>query len=61
MEQNLSMVIDQTRPLGMGISAHVKVHYRFCTFFLQTHQEILHLKEVFHNMYLEFVHTKSLA
>ena len=43
MEQNLSMVIDQTSPLGVGVSADIQVHYQFHTVF-KTHQEILYLK-----------------
>ena len=57
MEHNLSVVIDRTLPLGAGVSAHVKVHYQFHTMFVQTHQEILHFKEIFQNVHLIFLDT----
>ena len=40
MEQNLSMVIDKTPPVGVGVSVHIKVHYQLQAMFLQTHSEI---------------------
>ena len=43
MEQNLSMVINRTLPLGVGVSPHIKVHPQVCTIFMQPHQEILYL------------------
>ena len=46
MEENLSMFIDRTPPLGVGVSAHVKEHYHSHNMFLQTHQEILYLKDI---------------
>ena len=52
MEQNLSMVIDGTLPI---VSAHLKAHYQFHTMFIQTHQEMLYLKEVFQNVHLRFL------
>ena len=55
MEQNLSMVIDPTSPLGVGVSAHIKLHYQFHTLFLQTHQHILYLQKVLQNVHLKFL------
>ena len=53
--QNLSMAMNRMSPLCVGVAAHVKVHYKFCTMFSQSHQEILYLKEIFHNMYSGFL------
>ena len=54
MEWNVFMVIDRTPPLGVGVSSHIKVHYQFQTMFIQTCQEILYPKEIFHNMHSRF-------
>ena len=54
MEQNLSTVIDRALPIGAGVSDHIIVHYQFHTMFMQTHQEILYLKEIFLNMHSRF-------
>ena len=55
MEQNLSIIIDKTPSLGAGVSEHIKVHNQFCTVFLQAHQEILYLKEIFQNIHSKFL------
>ena len=55
MEQNLSTVIDRTSPTGVGVSAHIKLHDQFHTMFMQTHQEMLYLKEIFHSMDSRFL------
>ena len=47
MEQSLSMIIDRTPALGVGVSDHIKIHYQFHAMFTWTHQEILYLKEIF--------------
>ena len=44
-EHNLSMEIDQTQPLDVGVSAQSKVDCQLHTLFLQPPQEILYLKE----------------
>ena len=49
------MFIDRTLPLGVGVSAHVKVQYQFHTVFLQTCQAILYLKGIFENMHMRFL------
>ena len=54
MEQHLSTVIHQTPTLGVGVSAHIKVHYQLWTMFLQT-QHILDLKKVFQNIHSKFL------
>ena len=54
MEQNLSTVIIRTMPISVGVSAHIKVYYQFCSMFMQTHQEMLYLKEIFQNMHSRF-------
>ena len=51
MEQNMSTVIYRTLLIGFGVSDHIKVHYQFHTMFMQTHQEILYLKEIFQNVH----------
>ena len=51
----MSMVTDRTPTLGVAISDHIKVLYQFCTMFMETHQEILYLEEIFQNMYLIFL------
>ena len=50
MEQNLSMVINRMQSLGVWMSAHVKVQYKFHIMFLQTHQDILYLKQIFQDI-----------
>ena len=55
LKQSLCTVNDRTPPLGVGVSAHIKVHYQFCTMFMKTHQEILYLEEIFQNVHLRFL------
>ena len=55
IEQNLSTVIDRIPPIGVGVSDHIKVHYKFCTMFMQINQEILYLKEIFQNVHSRFI------
>ena len=50
-----SMVIARTLHLGVRVSDHIKVHHQFHTMFMQTHQEILHLKEIFQNTHSRFL------
>ena len=55
MEQNFSMVIAQTPPLSISVSAHNKLHYQFHMMFYQTHQEFLYFKKVFQEIHSKFV------
>ena len=57
MKQYLSMLIDRTLPIHVGVSAPVKVHYQFCIMLIQTHQEIIYLKEIFQNVHSKFLDT----
>ena len=52
MEQNFSTVTDSTLPICVGLSDHLKVHYQLCIMFIQTHQKIVYLKEIFQNVHL---------
>ena len=45
-EQNLSTIIIRTAPNGVGLSDHIKVHYQFHTMVMQTHQQILYLRDI---------------
>ena len=54
MEQNLSTVINITSHTSVGISDHMEVHDQFHTMFLQTHQEIFYLREIFQSVYSRF-------
>ena len=53
MEHNLSMVINRTPLISVGVSDHIKVHYQSCTMCMQTHQEI-YILEIFQNVLSRF-------
>ena len=55
MEQNLPIITYSSPPIGIGVLDHIKVHYQFNTMFMQTHQEILYLKEIFQNIHSRFL------
>ena len=56
-EGNLSKVIEQAPLQGVEVAAYLKVHYSFSTMFLQTHQEVLYLKEIFQSVHSKFLNT----
>ena len=47
MKLNIFTIIGRMPWIGVGISDHMKVHYKFNNMFLQTYQEMLYLKEIF--------------
>ena len=54
MEYNLSMVIDITLPPGGGVFSSCKSSSsNFSTLFIQTHQEVLYIKEIFQVMCIQ--------
>ena len=55
MEHNLPIVIIKMLPIGVGVPDHIKVHYQFYTVFMQPHQEISYVKEIFQNMHWRFL------
>ena len=54
IEHDVSNRINWTPFLGVGVSAHTKVHYQFHKMLLQMHEETLYLKEIFQNMHVKF-------
>ena len=58
MEPKMSTILGRMPHIGVCVSDHMKVHYQFHTIFLQTHQEILYLIEIFqsvHSRFLDFL------
>ena len=54
MEQSLSMVTDLTLPLGVGVSAHIKVHFNLILCFYKPSKRF-YMLAIFHNMFLKFL------
>ena len=51
IELNLSIIMDKdTINRYWSVRSH-KINDQFCIMFMQTHQEILYLKEIFHNVH----------
>ena len=57
IEMNISTITGGMPYIGVSISDYKKVYYQFHTMFLQTHQEILYLKEIFQTVHSRFLDT----